>query len=161
MLRKLTLSWIMWRCHRLKPPTGVRYKNWMTCSSICITLSRWVQAEDPFPDYRCNLFSLLFKQFAPIIKTDSLVHHMEVFHCDTDPNIKIPLYNGDCKDMPAEGKVCSKVMALWAMGAGTFTYPAEAGLPIGGKNFNPFIRLEAHFNNPDLIAGNNRDIILL
>lgn len=78
---------------------------------------------------------------------------MEVFHCDTDPNIKIPLYNGDCKDMPAEGKVCSKVMALWAMGASTFTYPAEAGLPIGGKYFNPFIRLEVHFNNPDLIAG--------
>lgn len=78
---------------------------------------------------------------------------MEVFHCDTDPNVEIPLYNGDCDDLPQEAKVCSKVISLWAMGASTFTYPEEAGLPIGGTDYNPYIRLEVHFNNPELIAG--------
>lgn len=91
-------------------------------------------------------------QFEPIV-TSELVHHMEVFHCETDPDIEIPQYNGDCNDMPPEGKVCSKVISLWAMGASTFTYPSEAGLPVGGDDYNPYIRLEVHYNNPDLQAG--------
>lgn len=92
-------------------------------------------------------------QFEPIISTPSIVHHMEVFHCETNTDIEIPLYNGNCDEMPPEAKVCSRVIALWAMGASSFTYPKEAGLPIGGENYNPYIRLEVHFNNPDLTGG--------
>ncbi|XP_037815839.1 tyramine beta-hydroxylase isoform X1 [Lucilia sericata] len=92
-------------------------------------------------------------QFEPLITTPGVVHHMEVFHCETDWNVEIPLYNGDCEQLPAEAKVCSKVIALWAMGASTFTYPPETGLPIGGKAYNPYIRLEVHFNNPELEKG--------
>ncbi|XP_052870102.1 tyramine beta-hydroxylase [Anopheles cruzii] len=92
-------------------------------------------------------------QFEPLVRSPALVHHMEVFQCATDPGTDIPLYNGNCRDMPATGKLCSKVMALWAMGAGTFTYPPETGLPMGGPGSNPYIRLEVHFNNPELIAG--------
>lgn len=92
-------------------------------------------------------------QFEPLITSFDLVHHMEVFHCETDPTVEIPLYNGDCDMLPKEAKVCSKVIALWAMGASTFTYPPETGLPVGGENYNPYIRLEVHFNNPDLIEG--------
>ncbi|KAH8386946.1 hypothetical protein KR093_003733, partial [Drosophila rubida] len=92
-------------------------------------------------------------QFEPIIKTPGLVHHMEVFHCETEASVEIPLYNGDCEQLPAEAKVCSKVMALWAMGASTFTYPPEAGLPVGGDGYNPYVRLEVHFNNPELQTG--------
>lgn len=92
-------------------------------------------------------------QFEPVIESESIVHHMEVFHCDTDPSVEIPLYDGNCDSLPPAAKVCSKVIALWAMGASTFTYPKEAGLPIGGKDFNPYVRLEVHFNNPDLKHG--------
>ncbi|KAH8290022.1 hypothetical protein KR044_000465 [Drosophila immigrans] len=92
-------------------------------------------------------------QFEPIIKNPGVVHHMEVFHCETEPHVEIPLYNGDCEQLPVEAKVCSKVMALWAMGASTFTYPPEAGLPIGGDGYNPYVRLEVHFNNPELQTG--------
>lgn len=92
-------------------------------------------------------------QFEPIITSPDLVHHLEVFHCETDPQVDIPLYNGDCEKMPAEAKVCSKVISLWAMGASTFTYPQETGLPVGGTNYNPFVRLEVHFNNPEIKAG--------
>ncbi|XP_035789242.1 tyramine beta-hydroxylase-like [Anopheles albimanus] len=95
-------------------------------------------------------------QFEPIVDAAAggLVHHMEVFQCVTGAaGSELPLYNGNCRDMPAAGKLCSKVMALWAMGAGTFTYPPETGLPIGGPGFNPYIRLEVHFNNPELVAG--------
>lgn len=79
---------------------------------------------------------------------------MEIFHCDTGENVQIPFYNGDCNDIPKEAKVCSKVITLWAMGASTFTYPKETGLPIGGINYNPYIRLEVHFNNPNKLSGN-------
>lgn len=92
-------------------------------------------------------------QFEPIITSPDLVHHLEVFHCETEPQVEIPLYNGDCVKMPVEAKVCSKVISLWAMGASTFTYPPETGLPVGGKDYNPFVRLEVHFNNPELKAG--------
>ena len=92
-------------------------------------------------------------QFEPVITSEMYVHHIEVFHCETDADVDIPLYEGNCNDMPEEGRVCAKVMALWAMGAGVFTYPPEAGLPVGGKNYNPYIRLEVHYNNPDRVAG--------
>lgn len=39
------------------------------------------------------------------------------------------------------------------MGAATFTYPREVGLPFGGSSYNPYIRLEVHYNNPNLVAG--------
>ncbi|XP_040169352.1 tyramine beta-hydroxylase [Anopheles arabiensis] len=93
-------------------------------------------------------------QFEPIIDNEALVHHMEVFQCIAG-NAEIPTYDGPCQNMPASGHLCSKVMALWAMGAGSFTYPREAGLPIGGKDFNPHIRLEVHFNNPRMLSGYN------
>jgi dopamine beta-monooxygenase len=92
-------------------------------------------------------------EFEPVIDSEGFVHHMEVFHCATDPHVEIPLYEGDCNDMPDEVRVCAKVMALWAMGAERFTYPEEVGMPLGGHDFNPYIRLEVHYNNPDLISG--------
>ncbi|XP_037025941.1 tyramine beta-hydroxylase [Bradysia coprophila] len=92
-------------------------------------------------------------QFEPIITSPSIVHHMEVFHCETDVDVDIPLYEGNCDDLPTEAKVCSRVISLWAMGASTFTYPRQAGLPIGGPSYNPYIRLEVHFNNPDILDG--------
>lgn len=39
------------------------------------------------------------------------------------------------------------------MGAATFTYPREVGLAFGGSDYNPYIRLEIHYNNPDMLAG--------
>lgn len=93
-------------------------------------------------------------QFEPIIKNEDIVHHMEVFHCETDVNVQIPLYNGDCDQLPVAAKVCNRVISLWAMGASAFTYPEVAGLPIGGSDYNPYIRLEVHFNNPELKSGN-------
>jgi dopamine beta-monooxygenase len=52
-------------------------------------------------------------EFEPIIKSEEFVHHMEVFHCETKADVKIPLYEGNCDNLPVEAKVCSKVMALW------------------------------------------------
>lgn len=78
---------------------------------------------------------------------------MEVFHCLTDSTVEIPLYAGPCEKSPQEVKVCSKVIGAWAMGAEPLTYPQEAGYPIGGKEFNPYVRLEMHYNNPGLKSG--------
>ncbi|EDW31042.1 GL15140 [Drosophila persimilis] len=107
-----------------------------------------VQRLDDFVKHRHHIV-----QFEPLIKNPGIVHHMEVFHCEGGEHEEMPLYNGDCTNLPAKAKVCSKVMALWAMGASTFTYPPEAGLPIGGPGYNPYVRLEVHFNNPEKQAG--------
>lgn len=42
---------------------------------------------------------------------------------------------------------CSQVVALWALGSEGFTYPPEAGVPLGGAGFSPYFRLEVHYNN--------------
>lgn len=36
------------------------------------------------------------------------------------------------------------------MGADAFVYPEDAGLSIGGTNFNRYVMLEVHYNNPEL-----------
>ncbi|CAH1155572.1 unnamed protein product [Phaedon cochleariae] len=87
--------------------------------------------------------------------SQGFVHHMEVFHCETNPDEEIPLYDGNCfaSDRPAKTSVCKKVLAAWAMGAPPFIYPEEASLPIGGDKFNLYIMLEIHYNNPELKSG--------
>nr|CAG4651674.1 EOG090X0318 [Triops cancriformis] len=81
---------------------------------------------------------------------ESLVHHMEVFHCVAPVNEPIPEYRGPCTspNRPAATQVCKKVLAAWAFGAGPFAYPGEAGLAVGGPDFNLYVMLEIHYNNP-------------
>lgn len=54
-------------------------------------------------------------EFEPLIESEAFVHHMEIFHCETDADVEIPLYEGNCDDMPDEARVCSRVMALWVL----------------------------------------------
>lgn len=116
--------------------------------------------------YWCRVFKLPtplkqkhhILQFGPIIQAgnEHLVHHMEVFHCAGPVDLEIPMYEGPCDsaDRPEKTQICKKVLAAWAMGADAFVYPEEAGLPIGGKDFNQHVMLEVHYNNPELQAGN-------
>nr|CAG4650823.1 EOG090X0318 [Simocephalus serrulatus] len=85
---------------------------------------------------------------------ESIVHHMEVFHCEAPVDENIPEYRGPCTDpsRPNATHVCKRVLAAWAYGAGPFIYPPEAGLPIGGPEFNPYVMLEVHYNNPTMRA---------
>lgn len=96
-------------------------------------------------------------RFESVIDKSSrgVVHHMEVFHCEASADTRIPLYSGPCfsEKRPYKTQVCKKVMAAWAMGAAPFVYPEEAGLPIGGPDFNSYIMLEVHYNNPGLRKG--------
>ncbi|KAL7645712.1 UNVERIFIED_CONTAM: hypothetical protein RMT77_002589 [Armadillidium vulgare] len=96
-------------------------------------------------------------KFGPRIEkgNEDVVHHMEVFHCEHPHNFEVPLYQGPCHtdSRPKEIDACKRVLAAWAMGATAFAYPDEAGLPIGGKNFNQFVMLEVHYNNPNHIQG--------
>ncbi|KAL0125166.1 hypothetical protein PUN28_004359 [Cardiocondyla obscurior] len=96
-------------------------------------------------------------QFGPAIQAgnEHLVHHMEVFHCAGPVDLEVPMYDGPCDgaDRPEKTQICKKVLAAWAMGADAFVYPEEAGLSIGGIDFNPHIMLEVHYNNPELHQG--------
>ncbi|XP_069676915.1 tyramine beta-hydroxylase [Periplaneta americana] len=82
---------------------------------------------------------------------EALVHHIEVFHCEAPPHEDVPAYEGPCEgpERPPATRVCKRVLAAWAMGALPFSYPEEAGLPIGGLDFNPYVMLEVHYNNPE------------
>ena len=100
----------------------------------------------------------MFSQYEPVKtpETADVLHHMEVFHCDSaDPDEAFPLWSGPCGDPSAPEKLsrCKKVLAAWAIGAGPFTYPEEAGLAVGGPGFDPHVMLEVHYNNEGKRAG--------
>ncbi|XP_033732438.1 dopamine beta-hydroxylase-like [Pecten maximus] len=87
--------------------------------------------------------------------SEHLVHHMEVFQCEIGPDDVIRPYNGPGM---AEGKppglsACRNVIGAWAMGAGPFILPPEAGTPVGDKSSSSFILLEIHYNNPNMVKG--------
>ena len=91
---------------------------------------------------------------------EHLLHHMEVFHCvpdESDGNdAEFPIWSGPCGSESAPEKLnqCKKVLAAWALGAGPFTYPPEAGLQIGGQDFGGlYVMLEVHFNNVEKQSG--------
>lgn len=68
-----------------------------------------------------------FFQYEANIQNSSmgLVHHMEVFHCESNIKEEIPFYTGNCfaSDRPNRTQLCKRVLAAWAMGAPAFTYP--------------------------------------
>ena len=74
---------------------------------------------------------------------------------DDDGLEDFPIWSGPCgsDDAPPKLVQCKKVLAAWAIGAGPFTYPSQAGLSIGGKGFNRFVMLEVHYNNQNLEKG--------
>ena len=91
---------------------------------------------------------------------EHLLHHMEVFHCVPDGSDgndeEFPIWSGPCGSESAPEKLnqCKKVLAAWALGAGPFTYPPEAGLQIGGQDFGGlYVMLEVHFNNVEKQSG--------
>ncbi|XP_066903551.1 dopamine beta-hydroxylase [Halyomorpha halys] len=59
---------------------------------------------------------------------------------------------GRCEQKPKSVEACKKVMAAWAMGATPFSYPLEAGLPVGGSHYGSYAMLEVHYNNPEMRA---------
>ena len=87
--------------------------------------------------------------------SEDVVHHMEVFHCPRPEQGEFPVWAGSCADEKAPKQLtqCKKVLAAWAIGAGPFTYPKQAGMAIGGEDFHPFVMLEVHYNNPDKRSG--------
>ena len=119
--------------------------------------------------YWCSVHKLpnVFKkkhhalQYEPILTkgNEHLLHHMEVFHCvpeDNGNSKDFPIWSGPCGSDEAPEKLqhCKKVLAAWALGAGPFTYPNQAGLQIGGADFGSlYVMLEVHFNNENLESG--------
>jgi dopamine beta-monooxygenase len=112
--------------------------------------------------YWCTVFKLdrQFEAKHHVIGYESLisenskgvVHHMELFHCITDPPDKMKTFSGVCKseEKPAGLTQCRKVVAAWAMGASRFVYPENVGGIIGGKNYSPYLVLEIHYDNPNM-----------
>ncbi|CAF3781384.1 unnamed protein product [Rotaria sp. Silwood1] len=129
-------------------------------------LNQDVLIPDDETTYWCTRFELpsfIMEQPHHIIRFDGvispqsegIVHHMELFHCDVDPDMQIPAYNGRCtsEEKPMGLTPCRRVIGAWAYGAANFFYPDVAGGIIGGSRTSHFLVLEVHFNNPYLKKG--------
>ncbi|XP_078511754.1 putative DBH-like monooxygenase protein 2 [Lissotriton helveticus] len=91
-------------------------------------------------------------KFDPIIQRDNgnLVHHMIIYGCPNATNVSVP--PGICMNN-TEFFPCRQIIFAWAVGGGSFTLPTNAGISLG-TNLDPqFIRLEIHYNNPQMLSG--------
>ncbi|XP_078510084.1 DBH-like monooxygenase protein 2 [Lissotriton helveticus] len=80
----------------------------------------------------------------------NLVHHILAYGCPNSTNVNIA--PGICMSNP-DFYACSEVIAAWAVGGKAFTFPSNAGIPLG-KGFAPtYVRLEIHYNNVMLQSG--------
>lgn len=81
-----------------------------------------------------------------------IVHHMELFHCASDPTETMKTFSGVCtsEEKPRGLKQCRNVIAAWAMGASTFIYPDHVGGVIGGQDYSLYLVLEIHYDNQQL-----------
>ncbi|XP_045074430.1 DBH-like monooxygenase protein 2 homolog [Coregonus clupeaformis] len=85
----------------------------------------------------------------PVIKNLDLVHHMLLYSCPSSVNQinEQQCYTG------GPGADCFKLVAAWGVGGLAFELPGNAGIPIGGQDYEEFYRLEIHYNNPAQEAG--------
>ncbi|WAR30866.1 DOPO-like protein, partial [Mya arenaria] len=92
-------------------------------------------------------FEVTAPNYEGVIKkgNENLVHHMEVFHCELPANEIVRFYNGpgQSEGTPDGLGACRKAME----------FPEEAGFPVGGPNYNRYVMLEIHYNNPSKAAG--------
>lgn len=119
------------------PPDGIKQLNKEEMLRSLLIANEGVKVPGDETTYWCNVVRLPANlrrlkhhvvQFESAIQSgrESLVHHMEVFHCESpSPDEVIPLYSGPCDspDRPEATRVCKRVIAAWAFGAGPFVYP--------------------------------------
>ncbi|XP_078510070.1 putative DBH-like monooxygenase protein 2 [Lissotriton helveticus] len=80
----------------------------------------------------------------------NLVHHIMVYGCPNSTNVNIA--PGICMSNP-DFYPCAEVIVGWAVGGRAFTFPSNAGIPLG-KGFAPtYVKLEMHYNNVKLHSG--------
>uniref|UniRef100_A0A674APS7 Monooxygenase, DBH-like 1, like n=1 Tax=Salmo trutta TaxID=8032 RepID=A0A674APS7_SALTR len=79
----------------------------------------------------------------PVIKNLDLVHHMLLYSC---PLSVVQINEQQCYT-GGPWADCFKVVAVWAVGGLAFELPENAGIPIGGQDYDEFYRLEIHYNN--------------
>ncbi|XP_078507306.1 putative DBH-like monooxygenase protein 2 [Lissotriton helveticus] len=80
----------------------------------------------------------------------NLVHHILVYGCPNSTNVNIA--PGICNYNP-DFYACSEVIVGWAVGGKAFTFPSNAGIPLGKGVAPTYVRLEIHYNNIMLQSG--------
>lgn len=107
--------------------------------------------------YSCTFFNITLTgknhiSFVnPIVKS-SLVHHMVLYKCEK-PVIQAP------DDHRCNMGSCFTFWTGWAVGGRPLQIPSDVGLPVGDgpdcvtAGCSRYLRLEIHYNNPNLIPG--------
>ncbi|CAB3410274.1 unnamed protein product [Caenorhabditis bovis] len=134
----------------------------LMAEEIVIKSDEYTLVPDIETHYQCIIKKMPIKTFTKyhIVKMEAyvekgnehLVHHMEVFLCRD----RVREWSGDCNDprKPPNSKSCSHVIGAWAMGEGSFEYPVDVGMPVGGRDTDfVYIMVEIHYNNPEKLFG--------
>ena len=106
--------------------------TWDDQNVVCTHLLFQVHVPAQETTYWCEVKQLpafLLQQKHHVIRYEGVispqavgvVHHMEVFHCDLEGNVRLGAYNAPCKVYGAERpkglESCRQVIGAWAMGA--------------------------------------------
>lgn len=75
-------------------------------------------------------------KFEPIINNHKYVHHMTVYECNDKLQSNDTSRGYECytPEMPVDiAQTCFRIIVGWSFGGGTFVFPKDVGLPIGGR----------------------------
>lgn len=121
-----------------------------------------IPADDTY--YNCRLFKMPeltekhhIVKIEPIIQegNELNVHHMLLYQCgsnltnSSELGVQERCYSPNMQHF----STCTVVIAAWAIGGGSFAYPAEAGYSIGAQGDPVYVQLETHYDNPAMSAG--------
>eukprot|EP00475_Leptophrys_vorax_P007706 TRINITY_DN14888_c0_g4_i2.p1 TRINITY_DN14888_c0_g4~~TRINITY_DN14888_c0_g4_i2.p1 ORF type:complete len:518 (-),score=2.07 TRINITY_DN14888_c0_g4_i2:241-1677(-) len=112
-----------------------------------------------YTTYRCKVFDIPLTAKSHVVEFGGIlngshpaaVHHAVVFGCTEKDLPKLPPTNEfDCIDVMH--LPCSSSIGFWGVGGRPYSFPAEAGLPIGPGYYTKYL-IQTHYTNPDGLPG--------
>ena len=98
--------------------------------------------------------------YKPVLTPGSerYVHHMMMYEChdSVDSYAKFNHhvnsgYECNTPNMPRDFKKCKGIVAAWGLGGEQFSFPDEAGYPVGEEHGGAtYYMFEVHYDNPGL-----------
>ncbi|XP_065837708.1 DBH-like monooxygenase protein 1 [Oscarella lobularis] len=85
--------------------------------------------------------------FGPVIDNKEIVHHMDVYRCDSAANYLHE--DGPCNELNDKVMPCwgFSVIGGWAVGGEEVRFPDDVGIPFSGKDGVQYVMIGLHYNN--------------
>ena len=109
---------------------------------------------DIFPEMETQTYHATSMATVPIENGGYDPHHVLLYACSERPS-QLGVARA-CGNNP-----CRELVYAWAVGGNRLHLPAEAGLPVGGKDGSRYFSMEFHYDNPALLTVTDNSYITM